>query len=332
MTDNVSSTIVPDYTKPVAELYLLIAQLVIRENRSLSILSSVQRANHDEFMRAYSVGAKNWFNEKAPSWVPQWHYGRTQTLSPAQPHPSFAAASGRTLEWKAGYDDRILTVRGILVDRVEVSSSTRDDAFSAPYPEMLRRQHEENCLPTEFRYTKADLEDIALTLTGGKSWYGLPVSDTSAHLADFASCLVDKCLQWSLSDETWHEARFNLQGLVEMLTAVVSPSSFVDEKELRALAQGGTTKNFLDAAATVCKNRARFRTSTGMIGIGPQAMEEGDYVCVLYGAPIPFVIRKRGESYILIGECYVRDIMNGEAVQKVLDPDNDLEESWIELS
>lgn len=44
-------------------------------------------------------------------------------------------------------------------------------------------------------------------------------------------------------------------------------------------------------------------------------MLPGDIVYVLGGADMPFVIRKKDDSFRVIGDCYVDDIMNGEAVE-----------------
>lgn len=51
------------------------------------------------------------------------------------------------------------------------------------------------------------------------------------------------------------------------------------------------------------------------MGMCPDTAQVGDLVCVLFGAQIPFVLRKREpEGYIVVGECYVHGIMDGEAM------------------
>jgi hypothetical protein len=62
-------------------------------------------------------------------------------------------------------------------------------------------------------------------------------------------------------------------------------------------------------------NRCLFETDTGYVGLGPQAMEVGDTVAILYGLKFPLVLQVIGDTFGLIGDCYVQGIMNGELVQ-----------------
>lgn len=65
-----------------------------------------------------------------------------------------------------------------------------------------------------------------------------------------------------------------------------------------------------------CYCRKVFRTQKGCFGLGPRLMEPGDFICVLFGFHTPYVLRKVGKHYLLIGECYVQGIMNGEIIKK----------------
>ena len=98
--------------------------------------------------------------------------------------------------------------------------------------------------------------------------------------------------------------------------------------------------NFQVVCMDVCHLRRLFITADGYLGIGPQATRPGDVVCVLLGGSTPFVLRKmecsdmqrngmiaipehvsiEGVLYRLIGECYIRDLMIGEAVHQSLRP------------
>ncbi|KAK1244940.1 hypothetical protein MKX08_004569 [Trichoderma sp. CBMAI-0020] len=67
--------------------------------------------------------------------------------------------------------------------------------------------------------------------------------------------------------------------------------------------------------------RRFFITKKGYFGLGPQKLEPGDRVAVLFGSGVPFVLRKCPASagrraWRIIGECYVHGIMQGEVIQK----------------
>lgn len=149
-----------------------------------------------------------------------------------------------------------------------------------------------------------------------------------AHLADYARCLLKECLLWSLCKGAL-ESEYDEGPMQE--TAGLTQLSSASFVELEALSQGSDADRFVDAAATVLQRRARFTTYDGMIGVGSEAMHENDLVCMLYGADVPSVIRNQRTGYVLTAQCYVRDLMRGETIQKFAQPGSKLVESWIEL-
>ncbi|KAK4494427.1 hypothetical protein PRZ48_014725 [Zasmidium cellare] len=74
---------------------------------------------------------------------------------------------------------------------------------------------------------------------------------------------------------------------------------------------------YSEASWRACYRRKFFITAAGRIGIGPQTMEKGDVIVVLYGGEWPFVLRDRGDAeWEMTGLAYVYGIMGGEAVQE----------------
>ena len=63
--------------------------------------------------------------------------------------------------------------------------------------------------------------------------------------------------------------------------------------------------------------RALCVSEHGLMGIVPLAAEAGDLICVFFGSDTPFVLRKAGDRFKLVGECYVFGIMNGEAMESI---------------
>lgn len=79
----------------------------------------------------------------------------------------------------------------------------------------------------------------------------------------------------------------------------------------------GDTLRYQSNLIARCHNRCLFLTSKDDYGIGPACMREGDIVAVLYGGNAPFVLRPKGDEYLMLGETYVDSIMNGELVKQV---------------
>jgi hypothetical protein len=70
-------------------------------------------------------------------------------------------------------------------------------------------------------------------------------------------------------------------------------------------------------------DRRPFISLHGYIGLVPTHAKEGDLVVILFGAVQPFVLRRVGQKYELVGEAYVYGIMDGEFMEK-----NPLEEEF----
>jgi hypothetical protein len=73
--------------------------------------------------------------------------------------------------------------------------------------------------------------------------------------------------------------------------------------------------------------RKFFVTEEGDMGLGPYDVQQGDHICVLRGAEVPFVLRSDSEhqtqtsidalAYTLVGECYCHTLMENVDVKKL---------------
>jgi hypothetical protein len=72
---------------------------------------------------------------------------------------------------------------------------------------------------------------------------------------------------------------------------------------------------FHEVIVRACVDRRFFITYAGRMGIGPDVMRQGDIVAVLFGGKVPYLLRPVASGYKFLGECYVRDLMSGEAVE-----------------
>lgn len=89
------------------------------------------------------------------------------------------------------------------------------------------------------------------------------------------------------------------------------------------------------SAAEPCIGRKFFLTKSGHMGLGPSRMQTGDFVAILFGSPMPFLLRPDGKSsksternkYLLVGYCYVDGMMKGEMMER-----DDYPAEWIRLN
>jgi hypothetical protein len=67
--------------------------------------------------------------------------------------------------------------------------------------------------------------------------------------------------------------------------------------------------------ANVASTHRRLMTTTnGYLRLSPVKAEKGDIICILLRSSRPIILRPSGERYLIVGDCYVQGIMEGEAM------------------
>lgn len=138
-------------------------------------------------------------------------------------------------------------------------------------------------------------------------------SDRKAKEAAIHSLVVDIGHSTMLSDSVfltpsnlrWHP-RCDLVSTFDMLMS----DKHVDKNDLEPYEK--TYRLF-------ARQRSRFATKNGYIGLGPWDIEQGDVVCLLFGGSTPFVLRRSiNETFKFMGDAYVHGIMDGELMHSNL--------------
>ncbi|MCJ1389668.1 hypothetical protein MMC18_002525 [Xylographa bjoerkii] len=63
-----------------------------------------------------------------------------------------------------------------------------------------------------------------------------------------------------------------------------------------------------------CVSRRIVKLAKYQLGLCPRDCQNGDLVCILHGSNVPILLRPQGQYYEVVGQCYVHEIMQGEAV------------------
>jgi len=97
-----------------------------------------------------------------------------------------------------------------------------------------------------------------------------------------------------------------------------TPNGDIDTEKLLAKDTDPLIKEFLKRVQSVIWNRKFLVTKQlGLVGLVPMEAQIDDSICILYGCSVPVVLRRHsdGQFWRFIGECYVHDMMDGEAVE-----------------
>ncbi|KAK5709814.1 hypothetical protein LTR17_019428 [Elasticomyces elasticus] len=78
----------------------------------------------------------------------------------------------------------------------------------------------------------------------------------------------------------------------------------------------GNAAMYYTALRRFSDGRRVFGTEAGRLGVGPQLMRNGDIIVIMMEVVTPIVLRRDGQLYHLVGECYVDGRMFGESVRE----------------
>ena len=269
-----SATAVLDYSKSVEDLYTEVTGHLIKREKSLNLLSSVE----DIVDRIYM---------SLPSWVPNYSIWQRHTIlgsSIRVSHLNFHAAGNSQVmaRWQTG--SRVLELDGICYDTIENVSTSSLDRQTEDEDVILEWLHlTEPLIRRGFR-----IEGFWRALIGerkkgdfpGPEQYGTPFDSYLAH---------------AISHQHGHTQILDTRRRQD-------PSGITNPLVKQA------------TLGYVAPNRKFFTTTKDLIGLGPRSMSKGDVICIMSGGRVPYVLREEGDHHRLIGEAYVHGLMEGQAV------------------
>jgi hypothetical protein len=244
----------PDYFSSTLDIYLRFAEQVFRgrSGNPISLFRSVQHGDELDV---------SW-----PTWVPRWDRVYVHGLSPYDMEENTPA------EQQSISSDGLGCI--VPVKHASEVNCVRAKCIPPFGVQFLQDLDSSNRLLVD----EENQKELCWTLTAGKDWYGLDVTNAraSGHLDDFATYMRENF------PHHWHAFERRSHG---------------------------NSQRFQKAAANACDNRRLFWTKSGNWGLGPAAMKEGD-VLVELSEQVPrslFILRLNTEvkHWHLIGECYV---------------------------
>ncbi|KAH7355251.1 heterokaryon incompatibility protein-domain-containing protein [Rhexocercosporidium sp. MPI-PUGE-AT-0058] len=280
----------PDYNTTPSEVFVKSAARLLTRDRSSNTL-----------LHGAGIGlGRNM--ESLPSWVPDWTKPNGTTVFGAMATKAQYHASGdRVPSTNALYDEdqQSLTLAGCIVDEITGFAPPYVEVASQPGPEAKQRVA---------AAIVAWLDDLqALCKLAGSHSSGLSYHPDILWRTIVAGsdCVANPA-----------PASFRQNFLDFVACAEISAGAVGDDANTEAsLEFVNSVEQFVAAMSTVATRRRVFATRLGCLGLGPLGIKVGDRICVFLGFNTPFVIRPRdGGGYLLVGECYIYGLMNGEAL------------------
>jgi hypothetical protein len=275
----------PDYNLSISEVYHLTAKRLLVERNEVDLLAYVQ---HDPQV-----------HETWASWVPDWtcaRAGQTRTMGTDKKVSGYIHAVVSAPDYDT--ERHVISIRGIVVDTVHTLAADIFDrkpsikGYGFRKLSRLRRGwlHAMNAFINYYQPFFPDTT-LAKSLTAGQGLNLNPLQNPE--------------------DEQYFMAEYH---------------TFVQYTQERAesyLDYSESTNTFVNLVSNAVARRRFFVTEKGMLGLGPRTMEEGDVIAVLFGGSVPFVLRpvEEGRYWRLVGDCYVHDIIDGQAVEMWRDRD-----------
>ncbi|PVH69950.1 hypothetical protein DL98DRAFT_149793 [Cadophora sp. DSE1049] len=324
-----SATVTPDYTEsnPVSEVYSQFARNILDEFKRLEPIISWCSYKH---------------NSSLPSWVPDWSspFSRKYVYWLKQRK----ASRSRNTPWSISDNGRLLHSRGVIVDSVRSTSlplsenipfraQDRTHAAEIATIECFHRYGSREHLTAALRRTlvmhhpnshnrKKTILDIYLF-----DWDQTESSDSLKGMN-----IITQNLSWEPFDRFRHtNASFSVFGHMFR-------DFFPDMNSASNRRPGGEDVLTKEAAGDMLisvlalLSRRLITTKEGFLGLAPEEAQKSDVIAILYGCNVPVVLRPHGDTYLLIGECYVDGIMDGEIVEGKAPRELWLEEVEITLS
>ncbi|KAL5319190.1 hypothetical protein ACEPPN_012239 [Leptodophora sp. 'Broadleaf-Isolate-01'] len=316
-----------DYNKSVEDVYRDLAVSHIDRTTSLEILTAVQHVPDSSMPLPI------------PSWVPRWDQYIGTPILGLYTSDHFASANRDAIVTPSANPNRLI-IRGHIVSRI-VSHSIllESSSFDLPLPSNEVHGPDSSLVHRFWDHNPF----AALWLSSGLARVhkaGRPYPQLLGEFAGSGYALVD--LNSSLYEayiKTWVNGKnmgevdgFDLKADAAAYWERVffgseGDPAIQEEERVPKSVNEARWKRYRDSMAHVCNKRKFFFTKKEFFGIGPGALKEGDWLAVLQGADVPFVLREVDEGrdqsqplppdlkFQLVGECFAYGLMQGQAVR-----------------
>jgi heterokaryon incompatibility protein (HET) len=276
-----------DHRLSTEDVFRNAVEMIIRSEKNLRVLANVDHGG--EISR--------------PSWIVRWDQDGVSYPIWWNPSNGWNSCLNRTFDIPEKFDSNVLTVRGLQVGTITTCHKISEDDLALDHRDLplgtwLQRSVGNNWKKflestTLYPDMRRRLEAFSQTLHCGIDEYGLRTKRDEIPGQNLIAYLMLACGNDApLSEELKAEGRSTLKRLKK------------------------SSHSFLAWNHELVDCRRFFITDKGHIGMGPDPLQTGDIVCILYGGKVPFILRPESDHHLLVGESYTHGMMDGEMITK----------------
>lgn len=310
----VANSVVPDYSKPVAQVY------------QEWFADSLGRRRFKNIMAWSGIGHGFANSHSIPSWIPILHELSKEGFSSAMIRDP---DDGEVDPWldilRPGppriIGDGIFSIHGVLLDTVsEVEFPLHEEPTGQ---ERFARFCKDLCTRYNGRRYRTGLlllEAVFAVLIQGydtikNQKLDLPLEPTNLLALAFRLILMPANSDTSQEAEDLRRTIdgnfFDVEDKETKRSWIEAFDSAVDSYEVLY-----GMRPLFNRIVLFGKN-AFFLTQHGYLGIGPPRMNAGDRICLLQGSTLPSLLRKVESHWAYVGTCYVQGLSQGEPLQMI---------------
>ncbi|RGP69553.1 Heterokaryon incompatibility protein [Fusarium sporotrichioides] len=330
MSPAVASSLKPDYTLPVHQVYAETARAFILAEDSLDPIRD----------------GNPWGPSKGPSWAADWLWegrvrssrtenqlwGPTRFFPRLGPDTSFHTpyrASGDTRhDASFSSDGSVLTCSGFVVDSISGLSARGIDYFDLDKTSIVQP----NRWVSAYGGRNATSEALFRTLVMDRVAGGAKATARHAAILHLPRTFNQGEQEFSRRGWTWLAGQSGYYFRWETFHEVNSRFKLGDDRlhDFFSDTIPDEASEFDYSEVYSCYDRTAQRrrfmtTANGYMGWAPDNIYgleseqtiSGDLIAVLYGCSTPIIIRPHGHQFRVIGEAYVQGLMDGEAMDLV---------------
>ncbi|KAH6644410.1 heterokaryon incompatibility protein-domain-containing protein [Boeremia exigua] len=320
-----------DYTCSVQRLYYEMTRTIFRNDGQLLVLYLTALPSHVSDL---------------PTWIPDYSNTEYIRYIDANEH---RASKRSCAEFSFGLSDLSLSVSGVLLDEIDLQASSTSictpdfrQGFAArsnlsstkerytAVTELIRTlqswvdvSRRVECYPTGEEPSTAFYKIMTQPLRSGSQNWPMPTtSRTTKDIFEWWLSIVTTNLSEDPSrfhlDITKIESDSNSAAIVNdyirLFGCSQDPRDWSAELQIRLLlrARDQALSTLQHDISLLSYQRTFFTTSAGYMGVGPRWAQPSDRIALIAGLQLPFILRKAGDKFNLVGPAYIHGIMQGE--------------------